>query len=135
MAGYLIDSHIFLWAAQEPAELTDAERTLISDPANEVAVSTATFWELSIKTAIGRLPLLGPQQPVPGGYFATCAGQMGFTVIPVSAPEAELVRQLPQIHRDPFDRLLIAQAIITGRILITRDRVFSRYPGLQIFAG
>src|ERR1051326_5446811 len=99
MAGYLIDSHIFLWAAQEPAELKAAERALISDPANDVAVSTATFWELSIKTAIGRLPLLGPQRSVPAGYFAACAAQMGFTIIPVAAPEAELVRQLPQIHR------------------------------------
>ena len=67
-------------------------------------------------------------------YFAKQAGIAGFAAVPIESPEAEYMRILPRIHGDPFDRLLIAQALLSGRMIITRDTVFARYPGVQVLA-
>ena len=133
MAQYLIDSHIFLWAIDAPERLLLAERKQLSDAANDVAVSVASFWELSIKHSKGLLPLGAGKAPVSGDYFARQAGIAGFRTLSIEASEAEYVRRLPGIHGDPFDRLLIAQALLGHRILVTRDAVFSLYPGAQVF--
>ena len=133
MAGYLIDSHIFLWASESPAKLLRAERDVLIDRRFDVAVSVASIWELSIKAATGRLAIPGRKHPIPASHFSRSAASMGISVLPVEAAEAEYVRQLPRIHGDPFDRMLIAQALLGGRILVTRDAVFSRYPGAQVF--
>ena len=133
MAQYLIDSHIFLWAIDAPERLLVPERKLLSDVANDVAVSVASFWELSIKFSKGLLPLSAGKAPVSGDYFARQAGIAGFRTLSIEALEAEYMRRLPRIHGDPFDRLLIAQALLHGRILVTRDAVFLRYPGAQVF--
>ncbi len=133
MAQYLIDSHIFLWAIDAPEGLLLSERKLLSDGANDVAVSVASFWELSIKFSKGLLPLSAGKAPVSGDYFARQAGIAGFRTLSIEGSEAEYMRRLPRIHGDPFDRMLIAQALLGGRILVTRDAVFSRYPGAQVF--
>ena len=133
MARYLIDSHIFLWAVDTPEQLLVEEREAIEDPSNDVAVSVATFWELSIKLTKGSVRLRPGKEPIAGDYFAKQAGVAGFSIVPINPPEAEYVRSLPKIHKDPFDRLLIAQARLSSRIVMTRDRVFARYPGIQVF--
>jgi PIN domain nuclease of toxin-antitoxin system len=133
LAQYLIDSHIFLWAIDAPERLLVPERKLLCDVANDVAVSVASFWELSIKFSKGLLPLGPGKAPVSGDYFARQAGIAGFRTLSIEASEAEYMRRLPGIHGDPFDRILIAQALIGGRAMITRDTVFSHYPGLQVF--
>jgi len=66
-------------------------------------------------------------------YFAKQAGVAGFSIVPINPPEVEYVRSLPKIHKDPFDRLLVAQAHLSGRIVMTRDAVFAEYPGTQVF--
>ena len=133
MAGYLIDSHIFFWGIDAPERLLAYERVLLENPTNDVAVSVASFWELSLKAANGKLRLSPSKAPVAADYFAKHATMAGFRTLSIEPPEAEYVRQLPRIHADPFDRLIIAQALIGPRMIITRDSVFARYPGVQIF--
>jgi len=133
VAQYLIDSHIFFWAIDAPEHLLAAERTILEDSGVDVAVSVASFWELSIKLAKGALQLRSGKSAIGGDYFARQAGIAGFSILPIDAPEAEYVRVLPKVHGDPFDRLLIAQALLARRTVITRDAVFAHYPGIQIF--
>jgi len=133
LAQYLIDSHIFLWAIDSPERLLAPERKTLCDTDNDIAVSVATFWELSIKFSKDLLPLGAGKAAIGGDYFARHARIAGFQVLSVEAPEAEYMRRLPRLHGDPFDRLLIAQALLGGRMLITRDAIFARYPGVQLF--
>jgi PIN domain nuclease of toxin-antitoxin system len=133
VARYLIDSHIFLWAVESPAKLLPGETAVLTDPRADIGVSVASIWELSIKLTLGRLAIPGGRRPVPANHFADSAAAIGIPILPVEAPEAEYVRVLPQIHGDPFDRLLIAQALLGGRTVMTRDAIFARYPGVQIF--
>lgn len=133
MARYLIDSHIFFWAIDAPEHLRSAERSILDDSSIDVAVSVASFWELSIKLAKGALRLRPGKSAIADDYFAKQAGIAGLSVLPIDSPEAEYVRVLPKIHSDPFDRLLIAQALLSSRTVMTRDAVFARYPGIQIF--
>ena len=135
MARYLIDSHIFFWAIDAPEHLLPAERSVLDDTSLDVAVSVVSFWELSIKLAKGTLQLRPGKSAIGGDYFARQAAIAGFSVLPIDPPEAEYVRVLPKIHSDPFDRLLIAQALLGTRILITRDEAFKHYPGIQIFGS
>jgi PIN domain nuclease of toxin-antitoxin system len=130
---YLIDSHIFFWAIDAPEHLSTAERDLLEDSSVDITVSAASFWELSIKLAKGMLRLGPGKSAIGSDYFLRQAGIAGFSVLSVASPETEYVRVLPQIHGDPFDRIIIAQAILSGRTIITRDPVFARYPGVQVF--
>jgi len=132
---YLIDSHIFYWAIDAPENLRAAERGLLEDSSVDVAVSVASFWELSIKLAKGMLRLGRGKSAVGSDYFARQAGIAGFSVLSIDPPEAEYVRVLPPIHRDPFDRVIIAQALLSGRTIVTRDAAFARYPGVQVFGS
>ena len=135
MARYLIDSHIFLWAREAPARLLASERAALSDADNDIAVSVASIWELSIKLATGRLTPSEKSKTVPVDHFARSVEALGFGLLPVEIQEAEYVRRLPLIHRDPFDRLLIAQALLSNRAIVTRDAIFARYPDVQVFAS
>ena len=135
MARYLIDSHIFIWAIDAPERLLAAEREILDDSTQDLSVSIATFWELSIKIAKGSLRPRSSRTVLGDDFFARQARIAGFTVLPIEAPECEHVRRLPPLHGDPFDRLLIAQALIGGRTIITRDAVFARYPGVQVFSA
>lgn len=105
----------------------------MDDASIDVAVSVASFWELSIKLAKGALRLRPGKSPITDDYFAKQADIAGLSVLPIDSAEAEYVRVLPKIHSDPFDRLLIAQALLSSRTVMTRDAVFARYPGIHIF--
>lgn len=133
MARYLIDSHIFFWAIESPSDLSADETAFLTDPRTDVVVSVASIWELSIKTAIGRLAIPGGRKTIPVDHFTRSANLNGIPILPIEPAEVEYVRQLPHIHRDPFDRLLIAQSLLGGRAIVTRDSVFARYPGVQVF--
>jgi len=133
VAQYLIDSHIFLWAIDAPNKLRLAERALLEDSSVDVAVSVASFWELSIKVAKGMLRVGHGKSAIGSDYFAKQAGIAGFSVLSINPPEAEYVRKLPRIHDDPFDRIIIAQALLNVRTIMTRDGVFADYPGVQTF--
>lgn len=121
----LIDTHVLLWAAAEPERLPASFREALESPENEVLFSAASIWELAIKMQIGRL---SPGLPLE--EIARTAVERGFAELPVTAAHAAGVARLPMHHRDPFDRLLIAQAIHEPARLLTVDRTLAKYSDL-----
>lgn len=106
------------WLADDPT-LDSQARAAVADPDNDVLVSAATVWEVAIKRALGRL------EAPPGLVMA--AGQAGIDVLPVTGADAELAGALPAHHRDPFDRMLVAQATRLSALLVSRDDAFAAY--------
>jgi PIN domain nuclease of toxin-antitoxin system len=127
----LIDSHLLLWAALDDPRLAGARRAAYVDPDNDLLVSTATLWELGIKYALGKLPL-----PVsPRDFFAREIAVRGYIVLDVKRAHAERAAELPYPdprHRDPFDRMLIAQSLSEGITLLSADQRFSAYCDLGL---
>jgi PIN domain nuclease of toxin-antitoxin system len=123
----LLDTHIALWALTDDARLSARARALIKDPANQVAVSAASVWEIAIKHALGR-----GDMPVSGGAALNWFRQAGYDLLPVTPDHAAAVEALPDHHRDPFDRLLIAQATSEPVRLITRDPLVALSVGVVI---
>jgi PIN domain nuclease of toxin-antitoxin system len=120
----LLDTHIYLWAVTDDRKLTKAARKLILD-AGEVYVSSASIWEASIKAGLGKLE-------ADVNMLVSQIEASGFVELPVRAIHAALVRDLPDIHRDPFDRLLVAQALSEPLRLVTADGHLSKYTDLVI---
>ncbi len=124
----LLDSHVFVWAKADSPKLTAAARAAIADPDNEMFVSIASAWELWIKHA------KKPIAPIFDGgarAFALAAQQSGIAPLDISLEHAAAAARLAGPHRDPFDRMLAAQAMHEGLILVTHDDIFSRYTGLR----
>ena len=115
----ILDAHALLWALVEPEVMPAGSRGAIEDPANEVIASAASIWELEIKQAVGKLRL--DVELIPA------LGPAGIHVLPITAEDATTAARLPLHHRDPFDRLLVAQAHRLDAIVVTRDPVFERY--------
>lgn len=120
----LIDTHILLWWLDDNPALTGRARAAVADGKNLVFVSAAVIWEIRIKQAIGKLIL--PEN------FRTILEQQPFLSLPVTAEHAHALEGLPFHHRDPFDRILIAQARTEGFTVVTHDPVFAKYERLQI---
>lgn len=118
----LLDTHAVLWALLEPGRLPQRVADAIRDPKNEVVVSAATAWEVAIKASVGKLDLPGPADP----WFLDACEKSALGWLEVSARHALRVFALPWHHRDPFDRLLVAQAA-DGYALATRDPRFRDY--------
>lgn len=121
----IVDTHVLLRAAAEPERLPPSFRHRLESPENEVLFSAASIWELAIKVGIGRL-----SPDVDPGLIASTAVERGFVELPVTALHAARVRHLPFHHRDPFDRLLVAQALHEPARLLTVDRVLKQYSDL-----
>lgn len=119
----LIDTHVFLWWVLEAPQLTPAMREVIADGANEVLFSAASAYELAYKAGDGRLTL----PDTPSAYVADRLSANGFDILPVDLDHALTAAALPRIHRDPFDRLLVAQAQREGIPILTVDPVIARY--------
>lgn len=115
----LLDAHALVWWLRGDPELSDAARRAITDPSNAVLVSAATIWELALKRARGKINL--------DGNLATAIADAGFSSLPVTGEDAEHAAALPAHHRDPFDRMLVAQAARLDAILVTRDRAMGAY--------
>ena len=111
---FLLDTHILLWAFNDDRRLPRKIRDILSDPEQVIFVSAASIWEISIKKSIGKLEL-------PEDFFITFT-DLRFQQLDVAFPHAKAVRSLPDIHKDPFDRMLIAQAIVEKMTLITIDK-------------
>ena len=128
----LLDSHVFIWCKCAPKALSDEARAMIIDPDNQVFVSVATAWELWIKHA--KRPIKGLESVLDAGSqgFLDAAEESGIELFHVTLDHAAAAASLPRIHRDPFDRMLIAQAIVHKLTLITSDSIFERYPGLDV---
>lgn len=120
----LLDTHAFLWSAFDTSALSHRARAAVTAAENEVLVSVVSFWELSLKFGIGKLELQGtaPER------FPAMAAAMGFDVLPLEAQAAASFHQLPRdTHRDPFDRMLVWQAISRGIPLVTKDPHLAAY--------
>ena len=121
----LLDTHILIWALAEPDRLSENGRLALEDPQNEILFSAASIWEIALKKRIGGINFaFAPDQ------IAKAAKESGFAELPVFAIAAALVEQLPLHHRDPFDHLLIAQAMSEPARLFTVDPLFARYSEL-----
>jgi len=116
---YLLDTHTLLWAAGQPEQLSLKVREILMNPDNRIYVSMATIWELSIKKTIGKLS-------IPESFF-TYIFETGYTRLDISEPHLQAYRTLPLLHRDPFDRLLVAQAKSDQLALLSRDDQIRRY--------
>jgi PIN domain nuclease of toxin-antitoxin system len=122
----LLDTHVLLWWLDDPGRLSRAARKAIQDGANPVYVSAAVAWEIAIKKALGKLDAPDNLEDV--------LEANRFRPLPIPIPHALAVRSLPDHHRDPFDRILIAQALHEGFRLVNRDAEIARYPVPQIVA-
>ena len=124
MSLLLLDTHVFLWWRANDARLNQAARAAISG-ADIVFVSAASAWEASIKTAIGRLVLPEP--------FARGVDDSGFHRLAIAFEHAEAAGALPRHHADPFDRMLLAQAILEGCTLVSHDRALEPYGAAMLW--
>ena len=122
---FLLDTHVLLWAAGDPRRLTPQTRDLLRDPATELTFSTASIWEVVIKSSLGRSDFRVDARQLRDGLLHN-----GYRELAIQSEHALAVGLLPPIHNDPFDRILVAQAQVEGITLLTVDERLTRYPGL-----
>lgn len=109
-----------MWWANDPTRIASAAHAALEDTANDVFISAATVWEAGVKVAAGRLEAPTPLDEV--------AANAGFQELPIAWQHARRAAELPPIHHDPFDRMLVGQAIVEGLVLVTRDPLVQQYP-------
>ena len=123
----LLDTHILIWALSQPARLNLQVRTLLEDPDHEILFSAASLWEMAIKAALGRADFqVSPEATLEAALAS------GFVELPVRSAAALRVATLPDHHRDPFDRLLVAQAMAEPAMLYTADAQLEAYSELVV---
>lgn len=120
----LLDTHTFLWVVTDDPALSKPARERILTAENEVWLSAASAWEIAIKFGLGKLPL--PEEP--DRYLPRVREASGIELLPIGEAEVCQIHRLPPIHRDPFDRLLVAQANCHGLVIVTDDPLIQRYP-------
>jgi PIN domain nuclease of toxin-antitoxin system len=122
---FLLDTHLLLWAAGQPERLSKPARELIENPDNALYFSAASIWEIAIKSSLGREDFKADSRLIRRGLIDN-----GYREISISSEHAAGVQSLPLVHKDPFDRLLIAQSLVEGMPLVTMDPLLSQYPGM-----
>jgi PIN domain nuclease of toxin-antitoxin system len=127
VSALLLDTHALVWASSTPDRLSPTARTLIADAANPLVVSAASAWELAIKFRSGRFPTA---EPLVRQFDAVCA-RIGATTLPMTSAHALRAGGLGWEHPDPFDRMLVAQALLENLTLITRDGAMRAVTGLS----
>jgi PIN domain nuclease of toxin-antitoxin system len=120
----LLDTHLLLWAAGEPKRLSKQARTLIDNPDNEPLFSAASLWEVAIKRGLGREDFKVDARLLRRGLLDN-----GYSELPIISDHVVATESLPPIHKDPFDRVLVAQATVEGITLLTIDSLVAQYPG------
>lgn len=118
--NFLLDTHVLLWWLDDAPDLSDEARELIKNKEDLVFVSAATIWEIRIKQGLGKLA-------VPDSFMSVLMKQ-AFEFLPITIHHADAIKDLPTLHRDSFDRILIAQAICEDLTIITQDSIFPQYP-------
>lgn len=124
MTLYLLDTHVLLWAASKPQRLPKATRALLDSSATDLMFSTASLWEVAIKRGLGREDFRVEPRRLRIGLLDN-----DYQELPIRGDHALAVDLLPPLHKDPFDRMLLAQAHVEGATLITADRLLAQYPG------
>ena len=119
----LLDTHVLLWAAGQPERLPAVARALLDDPQNQPMFSSASLWEIAIKSGLGRDDFQVDARLLRRGLLDN-----GYGELPVSSEHAVAIDSLPSIHKDPFDRLLVAQSMVEGITLLTSDPLVAQYP-------
>lgn len=120
----LLDTHLLVWALGAPHRLSSAARQMIDDPAHIPMFSTVSIWELAIKQSLTR-----SKSPIDAAVVRNTLLRDGYEELTVLGTHAVAVASLPLVHKDPFDRLLVAQATVEGITLLTSDGLLARYPG------
>jgi PIN domain nuclease of toxin-antitoxin system len=120
----LLDTHLLLWAAEEPTRLSDAARKLMNNGGNDLMFSAASFWEIAIKRGLGRNDFRMDPRLLRRGLLDN-----DYTELQVGSDHAIAIESLPLLHKDPFDRILIAQAMVEGITLLTADPLIAQYAG------
>ena len=123
MSGILLDTHVFVWALAAPDRVPEAAWALLRDPTQQLSLSVASAWELAIKSAKGKISLPGGVQ----AFVSEGCRRTGVTLLGIDLAHTAEVEGLPHHHRDPFDRMLVAQARIEGLELLSFDRALDRY--------
>lgn len=126
----LLDTHVFLWWLRDDRKLGARTREAISEPDNTVVVSSVSILEIAIKVSIGKLNWRDSRSV----KLETCIEDAGFEPLAITPQHAAAVRDLPRLHADPFDRLLLAQRNLEGLSLITADKALGNYPGIVVDA-
>lgn len=119
----LLDTCTFLWIITDAPELSESARLLFVDPANEIYLSAVSAWEIAVKHALGRLPLPEP----PERFIPARRKQHGIDILPLEEEATLHLTRLPSYHQDPFDRMLICQAVVHGMVLLTPDEMILQY--------
>src|SRR5580704_17310108 len=120
----LLDTHTLLWAANEPERMSKGTRSLFENPDHELVFSAVSLWEIATKTGRGR-----DNFRVDAGLLRRSLFDNGYAELPMTGAHATAVAGLPRIHKDPFDRMLVAQATVAGLTLVTSDPAVANYPG------
>lgn len=120
----LLDTHLLLWAAGSPEHLPIAARSLLEDSQNELLFSAASLWEIAIKRGIGRSDFQVDARVLRRGLLDN-----GYQELAITSEHAVFIDSLPPLHKDPFDRILVAQASVEGITLLTADALVAQYPG------
>jgi PIN domain nuclease of toxin-antitoxin system len=120
----LLDSQILLWAAGEPERLSASTRRMLSNQKNTLLFSAASLWEIAIKSGLGRKDFEVDARELRRRLLAN-----GYIELPLTSEHAVSIDSLPSLHKDPFDRILLAQAVIEGVTLLTADTQLTKYPG------
>jgi len=125
----LLDTHTMIWFFQDDPRLSSTAKAFVEDPVNRKLVSIATCWEIAIKFGRGKLTLGEPTRP----YLDRAIALNHFELLPISLDHVTAVEGLPPHHKDPFDRLLIAQAMVEGLPILSADAAFDAYPVRRIW--
>jgi PIN domain nuclease of toxin-antitoxin system len=121
---FLLDTQFVLWVPVDAPNIRSQARSILSDPANEIAFSVSSIWEIAIKRALQRPNFMFDPREIRRLLI-----ENGYEELTIQSKHAVAVDSLPPIHKDPFDRILIAQAMVEGITLLTANRVIAQYPG------
>ena len=124
-----LDAHTLIWSVDDPAQLSGTAMIEAQNPANDLLVSIASIWEIAIKYGKGKLPLSLPVRP----WIEKAVAALDLTIFPIALDHAELLTTLPFHHRDPFDRILAAQALVEAIPVVSCDAIFDAYGVARIW--
>ena len=120
----LLDTHTFIWWDSDPSQLSTRVITAMQDPSNEIYLSVVSAWEMQIKIQLGKLSLTRPLEEIITGQQTV----NGILILPVELEHVFVLDSLEFHHKDPFDRLLMSQSIVENATLLSKDKIFKRYP-------